>query len=259
MRDAEAWEFADAIGPKTAAVLWVAHPSAQPSLAAVAAVAHEAGVPVIVDAAAELPPASNLRRFLAEGADLVAFSGGKAIGGPQASGILAGRRDLIMAAALQMLDLDIWLEQFRPDPAFIDLKRLKGLPAHGIGRPCKVGKEQIVGLLTALDLFLAEDDGQRTARWTALLEELRLRLEGVDRLKATLVPGVVPILRLDLAVPPGPSSWSWKAEPPRFGSTSSTMRPAGSWSTRSAWARTSWSRWRNGSGTCCKQRRDFGT
>ena len=54
-------------------------------------IAHERGVPVIVDAAAELPPRANLRRFIAEGADLVVFSGGKAIGGPQASGILAGR------------------------------------------------------------------------------------------------------------------------------------------------------------------------
>jgi L-seryl-tRNA(Ser) seleniumtransferase len=61
---------------------------------------------VLVDAAAELPPLENLRRFLAEGADLVAFSGGKSIGGPQGSGILRGRRDLISAALLQQLDFD---------------------------------------------------------------------------------------------------------------------------------------------------------
>ncbi|WP_027135215.1 aminotransferase class V-fold PLP-dependent enzyme [Geminicoccus roseus] len=198
VRDAEPWEFADAIGPDTAAVLWVADAQAQPGLAQLAEVAHAAGVPVIVDAAAQLPPSANLRRFTDEGADLVAFSGGKALGGPQASGILAGRRDLIMAAALQMLDLDVWLEQFRPNPDFIDLSRLRGLPPHGIGRPCKVGKEQIVGLLTALDLFLAEDDRERSQRWLQLLEALQARLAGIAGMATTILPGTVPLLRLDL-------------------------------------------------------------
>lgn len=198
VRDAEPWEFADAIGPQTAAVLWVAGPGAQPSLPSVAEVARAAGVPVIVDAAAQLPPAANLKRFTAEGADLVVFSGGKALGGPQASGILAGSRDLVMAAALQMLDLDVWIEQFRPDPAFIDLTRLKGLPPHGIGRPCKAGKEQIIGLLTALDLFLAEGDEARARRWTAILENLQARLAGITGLDTRLCPGVVPLLQLDL-------------------------------------------------------------
>src|SRR5207247_2152456 len=58
-------------------------------------IAHHHGLPVIVDAAAALPPAENLRRFIAAGADLVSFSGGKAIMGPQATGILCGRRELI--------------------------------------------------------------------------------------------------------------------------------------------------------------------
>ena len=68
------------------------------------------GVPVIVDAAAELPPSSNLRRFIDEGAALVVFSGGKAIRGPQGSGILAGRRDLIESVRLQTLDMDVDVE-----------------------------------------------------------------------------------------------------------------------------------------------------
>ena len=59
-------------------------------------VARDHGIPLLVDAAAQLPPADNLRRFIPTGADLVAFSGGKAIGGPQASGILCGRADLVL-------------------------------------------------------------------------------------------------------------------------------------------------------------------
>ena len=172
VRDAEAWEIADAIGERTAAVYWVAAPGARPRLEQVVEVAHAAGVPVLVDAAAQLPPADNLRRFIEAGADLVAFSGGKAIGGPQASGILCGRRYLIMAAALQNLDLDVFYELWAPPAHFIDKTRLKGLPHHGIGRGCKVGKEEIVGLLTALRLFVEEDAGARRARWRALMQEL---------------------------------------------------------------------------------------
>ena len=102
----------------------------------------------------------------------MAFSGGKAIGGPQASGILCGRRYLVMAAALQNLDLDVFYELWAPPMHFIDKTRLKGLPQHGIGRSCKVGKEEIVGLLTALRLFVDEDGGARRARWRGLMQEL---------------------------------------------------------------------------------------
>src|SRR5438309_853250 len=76
----------------------------------VVALAHGRGLPVLVDAAGELPPRANLRRLLATGADLVAFSGGKALRGPQGTGILCGRRDLVGPAALQMLDMDDHLE-----------------------------------------------------------------------------------------------------------------------------------------------------
>ena len=98
------------------------------------AVAHDAGVPVLVDAAAQVLPASNLQKFIAMGADLVAFSGGKQIGGPQASGILCGRKDLVGAAALQHLDLDIYWEQWSPPRALIQKEKLVGAPHHGIGR-----------------------------------------------------------------------------------------------------------------------------
>ncbi len=187
VRDTEAWEIAAAITPNTAAVLYVAGPEARPPLAEVVAVAHAAGVPVLVDAAAQLPPAANLKRFIAEGADLVCYSGGKAIGGPQASGILCGRRDLVMAAALQHLDQDIHWEQWNPPASLFDKTRIPGLPHHGIGRPAKVGKEAVVGLLTALDLFVAEGDEVRLARWTAAMEALAVGMQGVRHASVTLV------------------------------------------------------------------------
>jgi len=202
VRDTEAWEIAAAITERTAAVLYVAGHDARPPLPAVVAAAHAAGVPVLVDAAAQLPPAANLRRFIAEGADLVCFSGGKAIGGPQASGILCGRRDLVMAAALQHLDQDIHWELWNPPPALFDKARLPGLPQHGIGRTAKVGKEAVVGLLTALDLFVAEGDDTRTARWTAQMQTLAAALAGLAGATATLVGRsrrtIVPTVHLTL-------------------------------------------------------------
>ena len=186
VRDAEAWEIADAITDRTAAVFYVADAAARPPLAEVVTTAHAAGVPVIVDAAAQLPPQANLRRFIEIGADLVAFSGGKAINGPQGTGILAGRRDLVMAAALQHLDLDIFREQWSPPPSLIDKARLKGVPQHGIGRTCKVGKAQIVGLLTALELFEAEGDAARHRRWRAMMDSLVNGLQGIPGAKVVL-------------------------------------------------------------------------
>jgi D-glucosaminate-6-phosphate ammonia-lyase len=199
-RDAEPWEIADAIGAATRLVHWVADPHSQPPLEAVVAVAHARGVPVLVDAAAQLPPKAALRSFIAAGADLVAFSGGKALGGPQASGILCGRRDLIAAAAMQMLDMDYPTGFFRPPPHFIDADRLAGLPPHGIGRPCKVGKEQIVGLLTALELFVAEDDETRHGRWLATVTAVADRLDDLPGLTLELrSEAAVPTLALSLA------------------------------------------------------------
>ncbi|MDX1540016.1 MAG: hypothetical protein R3349_01305, partial [Geminicoccaceae bacterium] len=199
VRDAEPFEIADAIDGRTAMIHWVAGPAARPSLDEVVAVADRAGLPVLVDAAAELPPATNLRRFIESGADLVVFSGGKALGGPQASGILAGRRDLIMAAALQQLDLDIALAQWRPPADFIDLSQLAGLPQHGIGRPCKVGKEEVVGLLVALERFLADDPAARRAAWRDRLLEIRHGLLGRRGLEVVLRDeGEVPLLALEI-------------------------------------------------------------
>lgn len=202
VRDTEAWEIAAAITEQTAAIAYVAYAHTQPPLAAVVEVARAAAVPVIVDAAGQLPPVGNLKRFIAEGADLVVYSGGKAIAGPQASGILCGRRDLVQAAALQHLDMDIYWELWNPPPSLIDKEGLPGAPAHGIGRPCKVGKEEIVGLLTALRRYVTEDPEVRTSRWSALMDELAAALDGVPNLEVQIVadtkrPGI-PVVHLHL-------------------------------------------------------------
>jgi D-glucosaminate-6-phosphate ammonia-lyase len=177
VRDTEAWEIEDAIGERTAGILYLARANSRPPLTAVVRVAHAASIPVLVDAAAELPPASNLRRFIDEGADLVVFSGGKGIGGPSASGILCGRRRLVASALLQQLDLDYRYEEWQPPAPLIDKREFRGVPRHGIGRSCKVGKEQIAGLLAALNRFAAEDDAARNERFariaTSLVEALR--------------------------------------------------------------------------------------
>jgi D-glucosaminate-6-phosphate ammonia-lyase len=210
VRGLEAWEIEAAIGPSTAAFAFAANPTTTPDLETVVGVCRPRGIPVIVDAAAQLPPKSNLARFIALGADLVAYSGGKAIGGPQASGILAGRRDLIGAALVQQLDMDVAPETWNA-PELVDRQALKGIPHHGIGRGFKAGKEEIVGLLVALERFAATDDvavnaalesrlaaiAERlrtipgltvrpmTARETGRVPALELKLEGLDALEAS--------------------------------------------------------------------------
>ncbi len=179
VRRAEPWEYETAFGPRTAGVLYVHDPHARPGLEEVVAVAHARGLPVLVDAAGELPPRANLRRLVATGADLVVFSGGKALRGPQGTGILCGRCDLVGSAALQMLDLDDHFELWQPPVELIDRGRLRGLPRHGIGRGFKVSKEQVLALLTALRLFLSGAHEGEVPLARARLERLAGRLEGL--------------------------------------------------------------------------------
>src|SRR5262249_14629683 len=142
---------------RTAGVLFVERNGARPPLAEVVETAHRQFRPVLVDAAAELPPKENLTALPASGADLVCFSGGKAIRGPQGTGILCGNPELLASAAMQMLDMDDHPELWSPPEELMPLAKHYGMPRHGLGRGFKVSKEEIVGLLVALDEFLERD------------------------------------------------------------------------------------------------------
>lgn len=105
-----------------------------PSFEAVREVARHRAVPMLVDAAAQIPPKNNLWRFTHAGADVALFSGGKGLRGPQSSGLMLGQ-----------------------GPVMEWVRRL-GYPRHGYGRALKVGREQLAGLLTAVEEVLARDE-----------------------------------------------------------------------------------------------------
>ncbi len=186
VRPTAPWQIEAAIDSSTVAVLWVdmQAPGAV-SLEDTVAAAHRHRLPVIVDAAASLPPRENLKRFVAAGADLVAFSGGKALGGPQASGILAGRRDLIDSAALQHQDMDVWSETWMLRGRFLESGRLQGPPLQGIGRPLKVGKEEIAGLVAAVRAYLKQDPEAWRQEQADKILTLRADLEQLPHLRVT--------------------------------------------------------------------------
>ena len=203
VRGLEPWEIEAAIDADTAAFLFVATSETLADLPAVLDTVHQRGLPVIVDAAAQLPPRRNLKTFIEAGADLVVFSGGKAIGGPQASGILAGRRDLVGSALVQMMDMDVSPQTWSPS-ALIDRDALKGIPHHGIGRGFKVGKEEIAGLLVALERFVDRDEDAIAEQFTARLQAIAAALSEAPSLTARLIArdGVdqhVPLLELTVA------------------------------------------------------------
>ena len=159
------YELESAINDRTAAIAYHAGGLKEVlSLPEVVDIAHSRDIPVIVDAAAELPPASNLQRFISEGADLVAISGGKAIRGPQASGFLCGRKDLIRSAAMQHQDMTLNIETWSYRD-WIEDGLIAGPPHHGIGRGMKVGKEEIVGLIVALRRYVSRDHDAEMAEW----------------------------------------------------------------------------------------------
>ena len=118
---------------------------------------------MLVDGASRLPPPSNLTTFTDMGADLVVISGGKGLEGPQSTGILAGRADLVEAA------------------------RMQAAPNDHIGRGMKVGKEEIIGLVAALERYVNLDHARLRQAWKAKAEYIAGQLQGVDGLEATMV------------------------------------------------------------------------
>jgi L-seryl-tRNA(Ser) seleniumtransferase len=121
--------------------------------------AKEYKIPCMNDAAADTPPVSHLWDYANMGYDLITFSGGKAIRGPQCAGMLLGRKDLVAYALLNNSPHE-----------------------DTIGRSQKVGKEEIIGMVKALELFLAEDHD-------ALAKEWQARLQGISQ-QITKLPGV---------------------------------------------------------------------
>ncbi|MBO9522384.1 MAG: hypothetical protein J7518_12675 [Nocardioidaceae bacterium] len=144
-------ELARALDECTAAVLYrPGRPGEHVGLHETAALAHAVGARVIVDGALHVPPADRLRAYVDQGADLVAVSGGKVFRGPQASGLLLGDPDLLAAVALHHQDMDVrdatWSRPGERDP--------RGAPRQGIGRSLKIGREQLLGLVVAVETYL---------------------------------------------------------------------------------------------------------
>src|SRR5437660_8614842 len=121
--------------------------------------AHEYKIPAFIDAAADTPPVSHLWDYANMGYDLIAFSGGKAIRGPQCAGILLGKRDLVANALLNNSPHE-----------------------DTLGRSQKVGKEEIVGMVKALESYLSEDHAARSKEW-------QRRLDFISG-QVTKIPGV---------------------------------------------------------------------
>lgn len=140
------------------------------------------GIPVIVDAAAELPPKRNLTRFLERGGDLVVFSGGKEIRGPQSSGLILGRKDLIEACDACCC------------------------PNYGIGRCMKIDKETIAGITKAVELFMAKDYQAQDRAWTDMSQRMAAAIEKVGKAQVRLgypqEPGIQPVGILRVYIKP---------------------------------------------------------
>lgn len=159
-----AGELEAAISDRTAAILWFAGTNfARDALAIeqVIEIARPRGVPVLVDAAAQIPPIETLWRFTRDlGADAVIVSGGKGLRGPQSSGLVLGRREIIEGC------------------------RANGAPNHAVGRPMKVGKEELLGLLTAVEWSLSQDEPAIIAGYEAIVQGWIEGLSGIPGVTA---------------------------------------------------------------------------
>ena len=140
-------------------------------------IAHEHNLPAFIDAAADTPPVSHLWDYAHMGYDLIAFSGGKAIRGPQCAGLLVGKKDLV------------------------DYALLNNSPHEDtLGRSQKVGKEEIVGMVKALELYLAEDHEALNTEWQRRLDYISKAIKAIPGVSTEFsVPDVanhVPHLRI---------------------------------------------------------------
>jgi L-seryl-tRNA(Ser) seleniumtransferase len=133
------------------------------------------GVPVLVDTASDIPPAANLTRFIEAGADLVVLSGGKALLGPQSTGILAGRKDLIEAAGLN------------------------AYPHGHIGRGMKIGREEVIGMIVALERFVEKDYQEVIEGWNTKAKWLADQLQGIPGVKAEYAENTMGYADVDLS------------------------------------------------------------
>ena len=135
-------------------------------LAKVLAISKDHKVPMLLDDAAGIPPADNAKLYARMGIDMYCFSGGKGLRGPQCSGLLLGRKDLIEAALLNCS------------------------PREGaVCRPMKVGKEEIIGCLTALETWLKLDEKKLYAEWNGRIDRIRKLVETVPGVKTgTFIP-----------------------------------------------------------------------
>jgi uncharacterized pyridoxal phosphate-dependent enzyme len=150
-------ELEAAIGPRTAMIYVLAGPGADASplsVKAMAPIAKARGVPILVDAAAEVLTIPNVH--LQNGATLVAYSGGKCLRGPQTAGLLLGRKDLVKAA---------WVHS---------------APHHGPHRGYKVGKEEAIGMLAAVEAWVKRDHDAEWKRWTGWLEHIAQKMKSID-------------------------------------------------------------------------------
>jgi seryl-tRNA(Sec) selenium transferase len=156
-----------AFGPRTALVYLFAGPAADASplsLAAIAPLARARGVPILVDAAAEVLSVPNVH--LQRGATLVGYSGGKCLRGPQTAGLLLGSKGLVRAA---------WVHS---------------APHHGFARGMKVGKEEAIAMLMAVEMWTTRDHEAEWNQWTAWLDHISRRVSTIDGVTTRIVQPV---------------------------------------------------------------------